>query len=189
MVLLMRQPTMRRANTSITNATYYQPCHVETYVKSDTHNWLWTIRCELPMDTVQRALHRFVSDGGRTTLPRRTPHAAQASVAHEAFNRATCHDNALPFQLMPNLVGTVDLHVGLPDLVNPCQQDFILFGTGTTQLWAASPSGMAAVTQRGDLQYCADRLDPVGGAMLVDESDQDLSLRSSSACAKKRWPV
>jgi hypothetical protein len=27
---LTRQPTMRRANTSITNATYSQPCQVET---------------------------------------------------------------------------------------------------------------------------------------------------------------
>ncbi|OJA60230.1 hypothetical protein BGV68_05320 [Burkholderia ubonensis] len=35
---LTRQPTMRRANTSTTKATYSQPCHVETYVKSDTRN-------------------------------------------------------------------------------------------------------------------------------------------------------
>jgi hypothetical protein len=28
--LLTRQPTMRRANTSITKATYSQPCHVDT---------------------------------------------------------------------------------------------------------------------------------------------------------------
>jgi hypothetical protein len=29
-VLLTRQPTMRRAKTSITKATYSQPCQVET---------------------------------------------------------------------------------------------------------------------------------------------------------------
>ena len=29
---------MSRANTLITNATYSQPSHVETYVKSETHS-------------------------------------------------------------------------------------------------------------------------------------------------------
>jgi hypothetical protein len=32
-------PTMRRLNTSITNATYTTPDHVEQYVKSHTHFW------------------------------------------------------------------------------------------------------------------------------------------------------
>ena len=40
MELLTRQPKMHRAYTSITTATYSQPCQVETYVKSETHNWL-----------------------------------------------------------------------------------------------------------------------------------------------------
>ena len=43
--LLVRQPTMRRANTSTTKATYSQPCQVDTYVKSETHSWLG--RCAL----------------------------------------------------------------------------------------------------------------------------------------------
>ena len=41
-----------------------------------------------------------------------------------------------------------------------------------------------ADTQTGDLQHGADRLDPKGIAMLVDEIPQDLSRRSSSAWAK-----
>ena len=36
---------MRRANTSITKATYNQPGQVETYVKSDTHNWFGRSAC------------------------------------------------------------------------------------------------------------------------------------------------
>src|SRR5690606_37998442 len=36
--VLARQPTMRRENTSITNATYTKPRHVARYVKSDTHS-------------------------------------------------------------------------------------------------------------------------------------------------------
>jgi len=33
-----RHPTMRRANTSMTNATYTNPLQVATYVKSDTQS-------------------------------------------------------------------------------------------------------------------------------------------------------
>jgi len=33
------QPTMRRENTSVMNATYTMPDQVEQYVKSQTHNW------------------------------------------------------------------------------------------------------------------------------------------------------
>jgi len=45
---------------------------------------------------------------------------------------------------------------------------------------------MTPISRRGNLQPLADRLDPVGIAMLVDEIPQDLSRRSSSAWAKKR---
>jgi hypothetical protein len=47
--LLTRQPTIRRANTSMTKATYSQPCQVDTYVKSMTHSWFgrWARNCRL----------------------------------------------------------------------------------------------------------------------------------------------
>jgi hypothetical protein len=32
-----RQPTIRRANVSMTNATETKPCHIATSVKSATH--------------------------------------------------------------------------------------------------------------------------------------------------------
>ncbi len=35
-----RQPTIMRANTSMTNATYTKPAQVATYVKSATQSWL-----------------------------------------------------------------------------------------------------------------------------------------------------
>jgi hypothetical protein len=41
-----------------------------------------------------------------------------------------------------------------------------------------------AGTRRGDLQDLADRLDPKGITVLVDERHQDFSRRSSSAWAK-----
>jgi hypothetical protein len=69
--------------------------------------------------------------------------------------------------------------------MNLRQQNCILFGTRTAEFRSALLGGMATITRRGDLQHSADRLDPEGIAMLVDEFDQDLSLRSSSAWAKK----
>jgi hypothetical protein len=38
MELLVRQATMSWANTSMTKATYSQPCQVGTYAKSDRHS-------------------------------------------------------------------------------------------------------------------------------------------------------
>ena len=70
---------------------------------------------------------------------------------------------------MPDLVSTADLHVVLPDLVNLRQQGCILFGPRTTQLRCTLLGGMATVTRRGDLQQFADRLDPIGIAMLVND--------------------
>jgi hypothetical protein len=34
-----RQPTIRRENASMTNATYTNPRQMETYVRSATHSW------------------------------------------------------------------------------------------------------------------------------------------------------
>src|SRR3546814_7691084 len=41
-----------------------------------------------------------------------------------------------------------------------------------------------AISRRGDLQDLANRLDPEGAAMCVNEAPQDLRRRSSSAWAK-----
>ena len=43
---------------------------------------------------------------------------------------------------------------------------------------------MGVIRRRGDRQHPADRLDPVDGAVLVDEGDHGLDRRSSSAWAK-----
>ena len=44
-----------------------------------------------------------------------------------------------------------------------------------------APGGVGMIRRRGDRQDMADRLDPVDGAMLVDEIDHGLNRRSSSA--------
>ena len=53
--------------------------------------------------------------------------------------------------------------------MNLRQQGCILFGPRTTQLRCTLLGGMATVTRRGDLQQFADRLDPIGIAMLVND--------------------
>ena len=40
---------------------------------------------------------------------------AQALTPHQALDSATCHRQSLTCQLLPDLVGTVDLQVALPD--------------------------------------------------------------------------
>lgn len=74
MELLTRQPTIFLTNTSMTNATNSQPCHVDTYVKSDTHNWLGraALNCRLTLSNGHGAEVSGVMV--RMTLPRRTPH-------------------------------------------------------------------------------------------------------------------
>jgi hypothetical protein len=47
-----------------------------------------------------------------------------------------------------------------------------------------APGGVGVIRRRGDRQNAADRLDPVTGAMPVDEGDHRLNRRSSSARAK-----
>lgn len=71
--LLTRQPTMRRANTSMTKATYSQPCQLETHVKSETHNWFGRSarNCRLTRSRGHSALASPMVV--RTTLPRITP--------------------------------------------------------------------------------------------------------------------
>ena len=137
---------------------------------------------ELPIDPVQRARRRWIADRRAHDLA--ADHTAQAEPAHQALDRAAGHRYALAVQLAPDLVGAVDLQVGLPDPFDLRHQDLVASGPRAAQLRPALSGRMAPIARRGDLQHLADRLDPVHVAMLVDEVPQDLSRRSSSAWAK-----
>ena len=54
---------------------------------------------------------------------------------------------------------------------------------------SGAPGGVGVVCRRGDRQDPADRLDPVGLTMIVDEGDHGLNRRSSSAwaCVDAPW--
>ena len=53
---------MRLAKTSMTKATYCQPCQVETYVKSETQSWFGrsALNCRLTLSSGQGALRSLI---------------------------------------------------------------------------------------------------------------------------------
>jgi hypothetical protein len=83
------QPTMRRANTPVTKATYAKPCQVETRVKSDTHSALgrlaWNSRWTRSSGHGAAASLIVV----RTTLPRMTPRTGSRRISRSTEQRAT----------------------------------------------------------------------------------------------------
>jgi hypothetical protein len=137
------------------------------------------IRLELPIDPIQRARCRSVTEGGSHHLA--APHAAQTQSAHQAFDGTACHLNAFPLQLPPDLVGAIHLKVGQPDALNVRNQTCIPARPGAQQRGIALSGGMAPVSGRGDLQQLADRLDPETLTVLVDEGPHFFLRRSSSA--------
>ena len=104
--------------------------------------------------------------------------------SHETLDRAARHRDALAAELPPDLAGTVDLHVGLPNTLDVGQQGRIALRTRRQQLGIAGPGHVSPVGRWGNLQCPANRLDPKAAAMLVDEGPHNLKRRSSSAWAK-----
>ena len=142
---------------------------------------------EVPVDVVQRARCRCVWRGGAQRLA--TTYPLQAHGTHEPLNGTTCHQDALAVHLQPDLVGSVDLPVGVPHALDVSLQPLVTQGACTAQLRVALPGGMAPVARRGHLQYTTDGLDPVIVTVAVDVGLHDLSRRSSSACAKNALAV
>jgi hypothetical protein len=116
-------------------------------------------------------------------------YTAQAQSAHQSLDSAAGNSNSLSVHLFPHLVGSVDRHIGVPDPMDLRDKFVILLGPVTAQCWFAYLGCMAPVTRRGDLQNLANRLDPIGIAVLVDVRLQLLSRRSSSAWAKNALAV
>jgi len=70
-----RQPTMRRANTSITNATYTKPRQVATYVRSATQSWLeWAVKSLAMVERYSQLSPRHL----RAAVAKLVPAAASA---------------------------------------------------------------------------------------------------------------
>ena len=84
-----------------------------------------TIGLELPIDPIQWARRLVVADRGAHDLsPHDTP---QSLTTHKSFDRAAGHRDTLPVQLPPDLIGAINLQVGLPDTLDLRDQCLIAF--------------------------------------------------------------
>ena len=120
----------------------------------------------------------------RTTLPRRTTCKSSRFINRSAVQRATGNGQTFAIHLLQNLVGAVDTFAGLPDALDLWPEGVVCLGACAAQIRVALAHGVTAVARRGYLQDFADRLGPVGIAILIDEVLQYLSFRSSSARAE-----
>jgi len=143
---------------------------------------IWPFSLELPIDPIQRASRFAVADRGAHHLA--THDTAQALTPHESLDRTAGYHDAFAVQLPPDLVGTIDPQVGLPDTLDLGHQHRITQHSLAALFRVSQQGDMTPVARRGNLQLPADRLDPEGITMLVDEGPQDLNRRSSSAWAK-----
>ena len=71
---------------------------------------------------------RWCEPGGANLLA--TAHTPQSQPAHEPFHGTARHRNVLAVHLLPDLLGTVDLHIGLPDTFDMRHQPLIALGPG-----------------------------------------------------------
>src|SRR5690606_27064844 len=110
--------------------------------------------------------------------------ALQAGPTHQPFHRAAGRRDAFPVQLAPHLARPVGLAVLLPDPVDLRRQRLLPVPAWGLAHRVDLAAGVVVVRRRGDRQHLADRLDPVGVPVLIDEVLQDLYRRSSSAWAK-----
>jgi len=146
MVRLTRQPTMRRAKTSMTKAMYSQPCQVETTAQVRNPQLIRPLGLEHPLGTVQRTRYQSVWRGG--SHPLAPASTLQTQAFHQPLDRAACHPDTLTPHLQPDLVTAVDLPVGVPDTLDVGHEVVITLNTSTARLGMAPPGRMTPVTRR-----------------------------------------
>src|SRR5262249_668596 len=140
-------------------------------------------RREVAINQVARPISVRARLRGRR--PRAAAHSAsQAHFAHQAANPTPGGPEILAAHLLPDLARPVHLVVLVPDALNDRPEDRVLLGTRRTPHRIPFFHFAFEVRRRGDRQHAADRLDPVGAFVLVDEGDHHFARRSSSAWAK-----
>ena len=137
---------------------------------------------ELPVHMIQRTEGCLVADRCPQRLA--TDRPPNAHVPHQPGDRTARDGEAFPPQLPPDFAHAIDAEVLLehaPDL----DLQIRVAADPVGQPGGISAAGdMGMIGRRGDRQDPADRLDPVGLTMIVDEGDHGLNRRSSSAWAK-----
>src|SRR5512133_1070725 len=88
-VVAVRQPMIRRANASMTNATYTHPDQVETNVMSATHSWSGAEGLKLRPTRSRARSAAGSATVVRLTLPRTTPCRASRRIRRSTVHLAT----------------------------------------------------------------------------------------------------
>src|SRR5206468_7705077 len=91
---------------------------------------------------------------------------------------------SLTAHLLPDLVCAIRLIVLAPNALDDRDEHLIPDGARGPFRRIRLAGLVPEVRRRGDRHLTADRLDPMRGAVLVDEGDHHFGRRSSSACAK-----
>ena len=113
----------------------------------------------------------------------------QTQLPHQPLDGTPRNHNAFAIHLSPDLVGTIDLPVRMPDALNMRHQQIITLGTFTAELGTSLSCCVTSVARRGNLQSFADRLDPVLAPVRIAKAFQFFKRRSSSAWAKNALAV
>lgn len=137
---------------------------------------------QLPVNPVQRTRRLCITDRGARHIS--THHTAQAHAAHQSLDSTTRRCHTFACQLPPHLVGTIHLHIGLPDAFNLRHKCLVAMSPGAALVRLAQQRCMSSVSRRDNLQDLAERLDPEGIALLVNKGSHNFSRRSSYAGAK-----
>src|SRR5450759_5186937 len=134
-------------------------------------------RTEHPLDEIGRTRGQLGWD--RRPL-RLAPHgAAEAERVHQAADVVAADERALAVEGVPELAGAVDSVVVVVDPADVVAQLRIPDRTGRRET-----DSRGVVARWGDLQDLADRLDPVGATLGVDEARHLADRRSNSAPKK-----
>ena len=137
----------------------------------------------MTVDEVNRTIRTAVRlRGGHPRTASDSPTEAHRS--HQAAHRTARHAVALAAQLPPDLARAIDLLVVVPDALNLPAPLVVAVDPCAPSRGICVAGLVPEVRRRGNRHDGADRLDPVGVAMVIDELHHHLGRRSSSACAK-----
>lgn len=134
---------------------------------------------ELSIDVIQRAQCRLVLNSGSQAFA--TDNAVQSRFPHQALHCAAGDVAPCSRHLPPDLAQAIDLEGLLEDAGNLGLQDQIPRRPRQQSQWIVSPCNMFVISGRGNRQNLANRLDPMGCAIIVDKRDHLLNRWSSSA--------
>src|SRR3982750_3029051 len=174
---------MRRAKTSMMKATIDETGPRRDVGKVGHPQGVRMRRFELPIDAIERTRGGRIADCGAD--PFAPHHALQAHRAHQARYGAASDRGPFPQKLSPDLPDAINAEILLVYPPDFGPQGDIAPGPYRQFARIGTPDGVGVIRRRGDRQNAADRLDPVDGAVLVDEGDHGLNRRSSFARGKK----